>query len=74
MIKQARKEVKAPGFRDMKSVRMQAVENLLLHLAPLTQSHVAKQVTEATLLPYLGGELGAKGAAVEEVVKNLPAV
>lgn len=29
---------------------------------------------EAVLLSYLGGELGAKKAAVEEVVKYLPAV
>lgn len=29
---------------------------------------------ESFLLPFLGGELGAKGAAVEEVVKHLPAV
>ncbi|KAL3161045.1 hypothetical protein ABBQ38_009428 [Trebouxia sp. C0009 RCD-2024] len=49
MIKQARKDVKVDGFRDMKSV------------------------TEATLLTFLGGKLGAKTAAVEEVVKHLPA-
>ncbi|KAL0050013.1 hypothetical protein WJX82_002734 [Trebouxia sp. C0006] len=48
MIKQARKTVKTPGFRDMKSV------------------------SEATLLPFLGGELGAKAAAVEELIKKLP--
>lgn len=36
MMKQARKEVKAPGFRDMKTVRMQAVRTLtaLSHYLP----------------------------------------
>lgn len=48
MIKVARKEVKAPGFRDMKSV------------------------SESVLMPYLGGQLGAKAAAVEELIKFLP--
>lgn len=32
------------------------------------------QVSEATLLPYLGGDLGAKAAAVEELIKYLPPV
>ena len=35
---------------------------------------LTEQVSEKILVSYLGGELGAKKAAVEEVVKNLPAV
>ena len=35
---------------------------------------MAVQVSEATLLPFLGGELGAKAAAVEELIRNLPPV
>lgn len=49
MIKQARKDVKVDGFRDMKSV------------------------SEEVVVSFLGGKLGAKKAAVEEVVKHLPA-
>lgn len=40
----------------------------------MTISDTTFQVSEATLLPFLGGELGAKHAAVEEVIKFLPAV
>ena len=36
--------------------------------------HMLFQVPEAQLIRFLGGQLGAKAAAVETLIKNLPKV
>lgn len=80
MIKVARKEVKAPGFRDMKSVGFSAsfmtciFTQVISDFAFTEAGAVPVQVSESVLMPYLGGQLGAKAAAVEELIKFLPEV